>query len=145
MTGVVLTVMLALIAGVAIGIQNPLISLTAQRVGALGSAFLIHLSGAIFAGIPLLIVGGQRIGEWRGLPWYVVCTGAAGVILMTSIAYTIPKIGVATTVALLILAQLTVSALLDHFGLFGLEPRPFVPTRWLGIAVLILGSWLLAR
>ena len=42
-------------------------------------------------------------------------------------------------------AQLVTAALLDHFGLLGATVRLLDPGRLAGIAVLLLGTWLIMR
>jgi len=44
-----LPVIISLLGGVAIGLQNPLASLMGQRIGILQGAFIIHLGGTIVA------------------------------------------------------------------------------------------------
>jgi uncharacterized membrane protein YdcZ (DUF606 family) len=41
--------------------------------------------------------------------------------------------------------QLILSILLDHFGLLGTSVRPIDLGRTLGVAVLLLGTWLIVR
>ncbi|MCZ6756320.1 MAG: DMT family transporter, partial [Gemmatimonadetes bacterium] len=97
-----LPVIIGLLGGVAIGLQNPLASLMGQRVGILQGAFIIHLGGAILAGGLLLVVPGGNLAAWRSVPWYALGAGALGVVLVSTISFAIPRIGVAATVGLLV-------------------------------------------
>jgi transporter family-2 protein len=56
-----------------------------------------------------------------------------------------PRIGVLATTALLVAAQLAVAAVIDRWGLFGLERVPFSTTRLVGIVLLALGAALALR
>jgi transporter family-2 protein len=145
MQPLIVAVILALLGGIAVGLQGPLASLISQRVSAMGSAFVIHVSGAVIAGAVLLLTGGAKLSMWRGLPWYALGTGLFGVVVIGAVSYTIPRIGVASTVTLLVTAQLILSALLDHFGLLGTELHPLDLSRLAGIVVLLGGTWLIVR
>lgn len=142
---VALALFVAFLAGVAIAFQSPLASLMAERTGALESAFIVHLGGALLAGAPLLLMLGGRLSAWRDVPPAALGSGACGVALILAVSYTIPRIGVTATVAAIIAAQLIISAVLDHFGALGMDVRAFGPGRALGIAILVLGTWLVTR
>lgn len=145
MSGLLLAGLLALLAGVAIGFQNPISSLIGRRVGLLGAAFAVHLGGALVAGALLVALPGTQQGGWRGVPGLMALAGLLGVVFISSIAFTIPRIGIAATVGLLLTAQLTIAAVLDHYGLLGVAVRPFDLWRLVGLALLIAGAWLVLR
>jgi transporter family-2 protein len=137
--------LLALLAGVAIGFQNPITSLIGQRVGLLGAAFSVHLAGTVAAGILLVALPATRVGEWRAVPWLAAAAGLLGVTLLTSVSYTIPRIGLAATVGMLLTAQLAIAAWLDHYGYLGVAVRSFDLGRLAGLVLLIAGAWLVLR
>lgn len=142
---VLVSVLVGLLGGVAVGIQNPLAAQMGRRVGILESAFIIHLGGAVLAGVPLALLGGGGLGRWREVPWYTLWAGGLGVVLVCAVSYIVPRIGIATAVALLVTAQLGVGVVLDHYGLLGLELRPVEPARLAGMALLLVGAWLVLR
>jgi transporter family-2 protein len=137
--------LLAVLAGVAIGFQNPITSLIGQRVGLLGAAFAVHLAGALVSGTLLAVTAGTSQPGWRSVPWLMAAAGTLGVAFIVSVSYTIPRIGLAATVGLLLTAQLGIAALIDHHGLLGVAVRPFDLGRLAGLALLILGAWLVLR
>ena len=145
MTALLLALAVGLVGGVAVCIQGPLASLMAEKIGALESAFVIHLGGAVAAGMILLSLSGGGLPRWRAVPWYALASGVLGLFLIAALSYTIPRIGVTATSAVIITAQLLLGSVLDHFGVFGVEVRPFDPNRALAIGVLGLGVWLIAR
>ena len=142
---VLLSVLVGLLGGVAVGIQNPLAAQMGRRLGILESAFIIHLGGALLAGVPLALLGGGGLTRWREVPWYALWAGGLGVLLVCAVSYIVPRIGIATAVALLVTAQLGVSVALDHYGLLGLTLRPAEPARLAGMALLLVGAWLVLR
>lgn len=140
-----LLVAIGLLGGVAVSIQSPLASIIGQRLGALESVFIVHLGGALFAGIIMLMMGGSHLGEWRSVPWYALCAGIFGLIVIGAVTVTIPRLGAATTVILIVAGQLIISALIDQFGLLGTTVRPIDLSRLGGIVLLFLGAWLMVR
>jgi transporter family-2 protein len=138
-------ILIGLLGGVAVGLQAPLAGAMGQRVGGTASSFIIHISGAVFSGLWLLLRGGERVREWRSLPWYMLAAGVFGLILYQTISVTLPRLGSTMMVVLIIIGQLVLGVIVDHFGLFGVTQRPADLLRILGIGALILGGWLIAR
>ncbi|MBN1260420.1 MAG: DMT family transporter [Anaerolineae bacterium] len=145
MQNLVWVVVIGLLGGVAVGLQDPLSSLMSERIGPLESTFIIHLGGAVLSFLPLLAVRGGNLSQWRSVPWYALVSGALGILLFATLSYTIPRIGVTSAVTLLIAGQLAASVALDHFGLLGLDLRALDPGRLLGIVIVCLGAWLVVR
>jgi transporter family-2 protein len=145
MTGLLLALAIAFVGGLAIGLQSPLASMMSQRIGSLESAFIVHLGGALIASIPLLVMGGGHLSKWREVPSYALLSGGLGLVLIAAISYSIPRIGLANTVAPLVAAQLIAGALIDHFGWLGLEVRLLDPMRTVGIGLLFAGVWLVTK
>ncbi len=145
MTALLLALGIAFIGGLAIGLQSPLASLMSGRIGSLESAFIVHLGGALIASVPLLIMGGGHLSKLREVPSYALLSGGLGLVLIAAISYSIPRIGLANTVAPLIAAQLVMGMVIDHFGLFGLEVRLLNPVRIVGMVLLFGGVWLVTK
>lgn len=143
---IVLVVLFGLLGGISVGLQGPLSSLMSERLGLMESIFIVHLGGLLVIAIPLLLLrGGGNLGQWRSVPWYALPAGVFGLVILAAISYTIPRIGVAATVTLVVAGQLVVSTVLDHFGLFGAQERQIDLSRLIGMGVLFLGVWLIVR
>ena len=145
MQSIALLVLIGLVGGVAVALQSPMSSLLSQRMGIMESIFIVHLGGALLTGLPLLVLRGGNLGAWRTVPWYTLLAGGFGLIVIAAISTTIPRLGAATTVMLLVAAQLTLSALLDHWGFLGTTVRPLDLARVAGMGLLFLGAWLMVR
>ncbi len=145
MSVTLVSVLVALLGGIAVGLQNPLASLLGRSVGVLEAAFIVHLGGAVIAGVPLALLGTGGLERWREVPWYAVWAGGLGVVMITAMSWVIPRIGVAAAIALVLTAQLTLGALFDHFGVLGAPIRPVDPGRVAGVALLLGGAWLVLR
>lgn len=142
----VLTVLAGLLGGIAVGLQSPLSGYMGQRVGGLGSSFIIHTSGAFISGLLLLLRGGENIAAWRTLPWYVlVASGGFGVVLYLTLTVTLPKLGAATAISLIVVGQLGLGLLIDQFGWFDVTVRPIDVTRIVAMLLLLAGAYLMVR
>ena len=145
MQALLIVVSIGLVGGIAIGLQSPMSSILGNKLGLMEGAFIVHFSGAVAASIPLLVWGGGNLAKWRDVPWYTLGAGTFGLIVVSALSFIIPKVGVAPAVILLVLGQLVVGAILDHFGLLGAAVRPFTIQRLVGLLVVVLGVWLTVR
>ena len=142
MQSIIIIILIGLMGGVAVGIQAPLSSMISQRLGIMESIFIVHLGGAIAVLIPLLFYGGGKLSQLRSVPWYALCAGVFGLVVIFSMSYMIPRIGVATALIILLAGQLLIGTVLDHFGLLGAAVRPLDFTRIFGLSVVLVGVWL---
>jgi transporter family-2 protein len=142
MQNILIIIIIGLLGGMAVGVQAPLSSIITQRLGIMESIFIVHIGGAVAVLVPLIYYGGGKLGSWRSVPWYALCAGIFGLVVIFSMSYMIPRIGVATALIILLAGQLFIGTILDHFGLLGAGVRPLDPTRVIGLSVVLLGVWL---
>ena len=145
MDSVFVIILVGLAGGIAVGLQSPLASLLSQRLGMLESIFIVHIGGAIFSLLPLVFLGGGRLGQWRTVPWYALVAGIFGLVVIAAVSFTIPRVGVAAAITTVVAGQILMSAVLDQFGWLGATVRPLDAPRVLGLAVVMLGVWLTVR
>lgn len=89
-----------------------------------------------------LVTGTLLVLALHGLPGGFVITGLMAVPYLMAASYLAPKIGVGLFLAALITGQLGGGVILDHLGAFGGATRPIDAVRVLGVAVLLLGVFL---
>lgn len=131
--------------GIAVGTQAPIAAAMAQRVGGASGSFIVHIGGTVASLILLVFRGGEQIGQWRELPWYMLGCGTLGAMLFLSFSYTIPRIGATGAIALLMVGQLLATMAIDNYGAFGVTVRLIDPSRMLAIVLLIAGAYLIMR
>jgi len=144
MGAVVPAVFVAIAGGIAIAFQSQFSGVIGERLGVIESVFILHVGGILLATVLILAVRGGNLSAWRSLPWYVYVAGFLGVLIVAAISYAVPKLGLATTLTLSIVAQLLLGVVFDHFALFGAS-HPMTLGRGLGIAILLAGTWLVLR
>jgi thiamine biosynthesis protein ThiS len=84
------------------------------------------------------------LGLMRGLEWHYFLGGLAGTLIVWTVAYTGPRIGIATTSAALIAGQMAGAILWDHLGLLAQAKDPIDALKVVGV-LLILGGVILVR
>ena len=142
-----LATVLAVSAGLAGSVQVALMSRLGERIGvfeALGFSTLLT-AGLAFA--LLLVLRRSAAGYERALhqPWWMLMGGVMGLLIVFTVTYAGPRIGVAATVGILIAGQLAMGAAIDRFGLFGSEKIALHWPRLLGIGLLAVGAALSLR
>ena len=138
-------ILLGILGGVAIGTQASIAGEMSRRVSGTAASFIVHLGGAILSGVLIVVRGGEQLQNWRKLSWYMWGAGVFGVVLYLILARTIPRLGAATALVLILIGQLGVGMLIDHFGLFGLPIRPMDGWRVVAAILLITGGYLVLR
>jgi transporter family-2 protein len=140
--GNALAVLLALAAGLAASVQAAIVGRFGDRIGgveALGCSMVV----AGVTGTLVLLVSRQSLhglaAGGRQPAWYWL-GGISSVFIVLCLIVATPRVGVAATVGLLIGGQLVMAAVIDRFGLFGVEQVALHWPRLLGIALLAAGA-----
>ncbi|WP_446329721.1 DMT family transporter [Burkholderia sp. SR8] len=71
--------------------------------------------------------------------WFSWTGGFFGAVFIGVAILMVPRLGAATTLALVVVGQMVGSLLLDQFGLFGTPQHPVSAIRLAGAACLVLG------
>ena len=139
--------MLAVAAGLAGSIQVALMSRLGERIGVLEALAFSTVLTAAGAFAALVLARRSVAGFERALnqPWWMLLGGVMGLLIVFTVTYSGPRIGVAATVGILIAGQLVMGAAIDRWGLFRSERIPLHWPRLLGIALLAAGAALSLR
>jgi transporter family-2 protein len=138
-------VFLAVIGGVAITLQGQFMGLLEQAMGTRESVFITYASGGAIIATYMLLRSGSRLDQWREIPPYAFTTGMLGLVIVGTIGYVVPRLGVASGFTLLVASEFIAAAVIDNFGLFGAEMRPLDSARVLGLVIILVGVWLVVR
>ena len=131
--------------GMAVAIQAQFMGLMDRSIGNAEAVFITYCGGGVLIAGLLLLMRGGNLGEWRSVPWYALTSGIFGLVIVGSIGYSVPRLGLVASMTILVAAQLLTGAVLDHFGLLGADPRPLDLSRIVGMGVLVGGIWLTIR
>jgi bacterial/archaeal transporter family-2 protein len=137
-----LAVALAVLAGLAGSVQVAVMGRFGGRIGVFEA---LSFSTAVQLAFSLVILLAVR-GGTGGLPsvfrtpaWMWI-GGLMGFTVVTAITFAQPRIGAAATIGILIAGQILMGAVIDRFGLFGVEQIAISPVRVLGIGLLGIGA-----
>jgi bacterial/archaeal transporter family-2 protein len=118
-----------------------------ERITVLGAlAFSTAVTAVIALAILLLARGSlAAFSDAVHQPWWMLLGGVMGLIIVFTVTYAGPRIGVTATVGILIAGQLAMGAAIDRWGLFGSERIALHWPRLLGIGLLAVGAALSLR
>jgi bacterial/archaeal transporter family-2 protein len=140
--GAALAVSLSLAAGLAGSVQAAVMGELGERVGivpALAFSVVVGVAG----GLVLLLVVERSFSGLRAAveepPW-LWSGGVLSLLIVLTITVATPRIGVTATVGLIIAGNLTMAAVIDHFGLLGQDEIAIGWPRLVGLALLAAGS-----
>jgi transporter family-2 protein len=137
-----LAVLLAVLGGLAGSVQVAVMGRFGGRIGVLEAlAFSTAIQLVISIAVMLAARGG--IGGLRQLgstPVWMWIGGLMGFTVVTSITFAQPRLGATAVIGILIAGQLVMGAVIDRFGLFGVEQIGISPARALGIGLLGIGA-----
>jgi transporter family-2 protein len=80
---------------------------------------------------------------FHGAPWWVWLGGVFSATFIVVSTFLTPRLGVAVTLATIIVGQLSAALVVDHFGLFGGPVVRVSLTRVAGVALLLAGITLM--
>jgi len=136
-----------LVGGALTALQGPTNARLAAAVNSPVNAALISFAVGTVALMIVAAVLQSRpdVAAARALPWTSWLGGLYGAVFVVAAAYAVPKLGVATTVTLMVAGQMLLSLVLDHFGFMGMPRQPVSPARIAGVMMLIGGVLLVRR
>lgn len=143
--GNALAVTFSLVAGVAGTVQIAVMGRLGDRIGVVAAfAFAAFVAAGI--GVAVLLVAQRSLVGFADAveqPAWMWIGGLMGAIVVLTITYAGPRIGPTATVAVFLVGQFAAAAVVDAWGLFGLERIPLTWTRVTGLVVLAIGAILL--
>lgn len=140
-------VFIAILSGTALAVQAGCNSVLSRAVGGPITAALVSfccgtlaLSALFFS--PLVR---QSHASLTHLPWWAWGGGVLGAIFVAGSAAAAPRLGAAGMVAVILAAQLCAAVIMDHFALVGFSSRPVTVSRFLGVLLLLAGTFFIRR
>jgi bacterial/archaeal transporter family-2 protein len=127
--------------GALIALQPPINSELGKRTSVIAAAFISTAVAAVLLGLLALVLG--EAGYVRRVPHIPVIYltgGLMGAVLVSVSLITVRTLGAGGVVAATVAGQLVVSAVLDRFGVLGLDRVGLTPARLLGFALLLAGT-----
>ena len=134
--------------GACLSLQPPINAVMARTLGSALLASCVSIAISLVFVVFLWLTWGSGDGDWaqaRALPWWVVLGGVIGVVFVAGSVIVTPVVGVALFFACVVAGQLAGSTIADHFGAFGVVPRPIDWGKLFGLALVLAGAALVQR
>ena len=140
--GNTLAVSMSLVAGVAGTVQIAVMGRLGDRIGVIPA---FAFAAVVAAGIGLLALLSARrslagFAHAVDQPAWLWLGGLMGAFVVLTITFAGPRLGTTATVAVFLVGQFAAAALVDRYGLFGLDRIPVGWPRVLGLALLAVGA-----
>jgi len=129
----------ALIAGAAMSIQGVMNTRLGDKVGVLETNAFVQLVGFVLALLIALFFGKGNIRLLPQAPWYAWLGGVIAPIITVTVMLSIKGLSPTIAISTILLAQLTIAALIDAFGWLGSDRVPFTWHKYVGVALMVAG------
>ena len=133
---------LAILAGLAGSVQVAVMGRFGDRIGVV-EALAFATCVQLVLSLAILLVArsgtGDLAGALRAPPWMWL-GGVMGLTVVFTITFAQPQIGATATIGILIAGQLVMGAIIDRFGLFGVDQIAISWPRALGVGLLGIGA-----
>ncbi|MCD8155189.1 MAG: DMT family transporter [Clostridiales bacterium] len=121
-------VILTLIAGACQAAMASLNGMISDYLGMFGMSLVVHAIGGLLLILYMKIFTHEKL-KITGMPWYLYSAGFFGILLVVVSSYCIGIIGASYMTCLSVTGQMLTSAVIDHFGWFGIPRVPFNKKR----------------
>jgi transporter family-2 protein len=139
--------LLALFAGLMLPIQ---VALNNRLTGFTGNPVISSLVSFVVGTVGLMVftlvkpsILQQASSQVWNAPLYAWFGGLIGAFFIVTSLIIAPKLGLSMSICLVIAGQLTMSVLMDQFGLFGFDVRPFTISKGAGLVLVFVGILLI--
>ncbi|NQS91061.1 MAG: DMT family transporter [Chloroflexi bacterium] len=116
-----------------------------RHVGAVNASLIEHAFAAMVAVPAVIYLFMRGTLTWEGTKSILPLSAIAGVIIIVAVAgvaYAMPRTGVAAGNMAMLFGQMTVAVIIDMIGVGGYEKVPLTLPRIAGLALMIVGVYL---
>jgi transporter family-2 protein len=118
------------------GVFNTRVS---EKIGLWETNVFVQGTGFLLTLIILLVAGNGNFKAIKEVNKLYLLGGALGAIIIFTVMKGISSLGPTYSIATILVAQLLAAGIIDSFGLFGATQLKFVLTKYIGIAIMIVG------
>lgn len=126
-----------MLAGASLGTQSASNGSLAKEIGVLETALLSFVSGSAILFLLVLFFGTGSFSAIFTVPKWQLSAVFLGVLFLSLLVLTVPKIGIVGASVATITGQLLSGILIDHFGVIG-KHIPLDTPRYIAIVLLVI-------
>ena len=141
-----LAVLIMAVVGGFIALQAPINAGLGRATGTFAATLVSFAVGTLI--LAAIVVASGKAGgvpEAANVEWYYLLGGLLGAAYVFSALVLVDEIGAGGVAAATVTGQLTASVLLDRLGVLGLEQTSLTWDRLVGVALLLIGTYLIVR
>ena len=124
------------------GVFNTRVS---EKMGLWETNVFVQGTGFILTLIVVLIIGNGDFKAIKEVNKLYLLGGALGAVIIFTVMQGITHMGPTLCIATILVAQLLAAALIDAFGIFGTVQCKFTLSKYIGVAIMILGILIFQR
>lgn len=132
-------ILLAIIGGAFITLQGVANSQISSDIGTWQAATITQFTGFIVALFVLLLIKDKKIAEVKKVNPIYLLSGALGAFVIFCNVTSIHIIGVTFSISVLLIAQLSLTFIIDSKGWFGVKKLTISTSQFIGIGMMIIG------
>ena len=143
--GALLPILVTLAAGMCLAFQPATNAVLARESGSVILATLVSFVVGTSALFVLWLAIDRTPPPVRGIPAWGWLGGLYGAVFAGAMAFSAPRLGLASALTIAIASQLGAALVIDHFGWLQLPRNPLSVGRAAGVVLVLAGVWLVRR
>ncbi|NLP31305.1 MAG: DMT family transporter [Clostridiales bacterium] len=132
-------IIMSIVAGAAMSFQGVINTRLSEKIGLYESTVFGQATALAIALIAMFALGKGNITAVTQVNKVYWLGGVLGFIIVVTVMLAIGNLSPAKAIAIILISQLFVAAIIDAFGWLGTDKMPFYWTKWLGLALMIAG------
>ncbi|MEK4974724.1 DMT family transporter [Niallia sp. FSL R7-0648] len=109
----------AILAGAALSFEGAMYAELGNSIGKIETSFYNFFIGSIIVGLMWLFWGKGKLSKVKSSPKWLLVGGILGGIYLAIIVMSVPFVGVGITMVSVIIGQLIMSMVIEHYGWLG--------------------------
>ena len=132
--------LIAILSGACMAVQGVFNAQVTKTTGMWVSNGWVQFTALLVCVAAWIVTGRDSIAAIGKVePKYMLLGGVIGAVITWTVIQSINQLGPAKATLFIIMAQITVSYLIELFGMFGVDKQPFELRKLLGLAAAVIG------
>ncbi|MFZ3577640.1 DMT family transporter [Virgibacillus sp. DJP39] len=141
----IIMILFTLLGGIALSTQSAINGTFSRKAGTIETTFLTFMTGSMFLAIVILFFGQGDIFAIFKVPVWQLSAVFLGVLFLLFNVFAVPRIGVIATSIAVIIGQLVIGVVIDHFGWFNSLVIPLDAQRWFALLFMIIALYFIYK
>ncbi|MCG7334110.1 DMT family transporter [Sporosarcina sp. ACRSM] len=138
-------ILFTLLGGITLSAQSAINGTFSRKAGTIETTFLTFITGTMFLALIILFFGQGNLFAIFEVPIWQLSAVFLGVLFLLFNVFAVPKIGVIATSITVIIGQLVIGVVIDHFGWFNSLVIPLSMKRWFALLFMIIALYFIYK